>query len=1354
MALSVPKITFINTCKYLIRLGYVVLSLCGIGMAQHQSKLIQLSRVFNVNSRTASDSLGITWISDQDGLYKFDGYEFKKLAFAKIFGTDFKNRSMSLFEKDKRGNFWIATANGDLVKMASNGQLTDYSKLIGRKAVNTAASNLQFIFFGTTTGELWAVDMFSSKLEKILKLPATKPLGASVQSMALSEKGDLYISTVESKVYRYAIAQKKISKLDLPIDGGTAEKLLLTNDNRNRLWISTEYHGLFCYEPMNQQVKQFGERGDDNNEYMMYRDIHCDREGTIWLATDGYGLRRLDPNSGNITVYKHQIGNIYSLNNNTVRYINSDENGNIWLVLKGGIIQVLSYSRYPIRSYSGLPNHIPHRVLSILKTKDNSLWIGSDGSGLSKISPKGNRQHFDEQRGFHGRFIQALAEDKSGNIWIGTYQNGLFRYDKASGSMVEVQLGRSLGISFLKDFRNIFVDSKGRIWANSTYGIHILNEEGKVLADFPYHIKNGTEAIADAVFQDRDGKIWVAFSHGILTQFVEYPGNLRKSTFAQVDYHRNENKAPWYYNITQICQDKAGALWFRCDGGFIIRFDPGKQTYRSYEHHVGLDNIDITSLLLDDEGLLWLGSRNGVHQFDPVRERILNYSMYDGLNDNLFIRKSAFRAADGELFFGGSNGVSSFYAKNLSLKPITAHLLINNIQVLNKSYEELGDRNSQRIEQIRELKLLANQSSFSISFAAIGNLLNTNYRYQYRLKGFEDNFSLPSESRTATYTNLPPGRYTFEVIAAQQGSDLFAVGPLSLDIYIAHYWWQSWPAKTAYVLFLLAIVYFTWRWLGLRSKLHREEINRHREKELYAMKMNFFAKISHEIQTPLSLIIGPLETLFSKSEQSDKVWAESPELYMIKNNAERLSRIVTELTHVRDNEIGKLRLSKKEADLVFHLKTIAISFDQLAKQKGIRFRSVLPETSLMMDYDYLKIEHVIYNLIGNAIKFTPVDGTVDLRLKVDEACHQVSIIVSDSGPGMDEDTAAHVFDIFYQGQMGIDSGGLGIGLALSKEIVQLHDGRLTLTSMMGHGCSFEMILPLGIKRAAQDQVQLEVNLPKIKGAAFRNVQPISGKEILIVEDNLDMQLFLKEVLGEQFNVSLAHHGMEAIAVLKAKPVDLILSDVMMPVMDGVQLAEKLFTDPANRHIPIILMTAFPSDTNRQKGLMFGTLAYLSKPFLPSDLLLLIENVLAKQQDAIMHYKNKIIAMPPEGDSKLAKSDLFLLKLTQILKEKIADPTFLLEDLEGLLHMSYSVIFKRCQETTGFTPLEYFRRIKIKKAATLLVCNNYSVSEAAFEVGFNDSKYFSRLFKEIIGETPSVFKGRVSKDELANFLLKF
>ncbi|MCS3554213.1 MULTISPECIES: two-component regulator propeller domain-containing protein [unclassified Sphingobacterium] len=1323
---------------------------------QNQSSFTQISRVFDVMSRTATDSLGFMWISDQDGLYKFDGYGFKKIAFTQIFGADFKNRSTSLFEKDKRGNFWMATDNGDLVKMAPNGRIVNYSTATGRIVFRCAVSNQNAVLFGSTTGELWTMDLQTDKLKRIVKFPPTKYGSTAVQDMTLSEKGDLYISTVANEIYVYAVAQKSLKKLNLPIQGGAVEKLFLVNDNRNRLWISTEYHGLFCYDPMNSHLQQYGERGDNHKEYMMYRTIHCDREGIIWLGTDGYGLRRLDPNSGNITAYQHQIGNVYSLGNNTVRYINNDDNGNIWLVLKDGITQVLAYKQYPIQNYSGLPAHVPHRVISILKTQDKSLWIGSDGLGLSHINANGLRKHYDEQNGFKGRFIQALAEDKLGYVWIGTYQNGLLRYSKTNNSFVEIQLGRSLGIPFLKDFRNIFVDSKGRIWISSTYGIHVLNSEANVLATFPYSNRGDNGTVADAVFEDRHGQLWIAFSQGILTRFMEDPHSLGQSTFQTVDYHQWENKAPRYYSITQICQDKTGLLWFRCDGGFMIRFNPEKETYQSFENHVGLRNTVIVSMQLDRDGLLWLGSRNGLHQFDPRQQRILNYTMYDGLQDNLFIRKSSFQSDDGELFFGGINGVSSFYTKSLAIKPVTARLLINDITVLNQPYEEITTEGKEgvRVEQIQEMHLKAYQSSFSISFAAIGNLLNTNYRYQYRLKGFDENFSRPSVGRTATYTNLPPGHYTFEVVAAPQGSDLFAVGPLSIPIYIASHWWQSWPAKLCYFSILAGVVYLISRWLSLRSRLFQEEMGRHREKELYDMKMNFFAKISHEIQTPLSLIIGPLETFFFKKEQEIRSEQDEQALYMIKNNAERLSRVIAELTHVRDREIGQLRLAKKEGDLAHHLRNISVSFGHLAKQKGVSLHTEIPEKQLIFAYDYLKIEHVLYNLLGNAIKFTPASGHIDLQVLLDKTDSQVIIRITDSGPGIDEETAEKVFDIFYQGTVGKEIGGLGIGLALSKEIVQLHNGSLTMHSKLGEGSRFEILLPLSYSTSMMNQ---DVQSQKNKSAIVlskREELLITNKEILIVEDNLDMQLFLSGLLREKFNVTIAGNGLEALEILKKKRMDLILSDVMMPKMDGVQLAEKLHADPISQHIPIILLTAFPSGENRERGLLAGTVAYLSKPFHAHELVLLVENILVKQQHAIAKYKNNLVATPTVEEGKLGKADLFLIKLTTILKEQVSDSEFHLEDLEGLLHMSYSVIFKKCQETTGFTPLEYFRRIRIKKAAMLLVRYNYTVSEAAFEVGFTDSRYFSRLFKEMIGNTPSMFKNQIKEEDLDNFLQRF
>lgn len=1320
-------------------------------VGQERVNLVPLGRVFDVNSKTATDSLGYMWISDQDGIYKFDGYDFKRLAFKKIFGPKFKSKSVNLFEKDRQNNFWIGTENSELVSINPQGGVTDYSKQISGVVLRSLASAKNQVYFGSATGEIWFMDLSLKRIKKLFLLPGSKD--RAVLDMVMSEKNELYISTTDNEVFIYSLPHKRLTKLQLPIKSNTPDMFFMVTDHRSRLWVSTEYQGLFCYDPMTGSIQRYGERGDDGNAYMMYRSIYCDREGIIWLGTDGYGLKKLDPNTGKITTYRQQLGNNYSLSNNTVRYINGDDNGNIWVIVKGGIVQVLSHDRYPIRNYSGLPSQTPYRILSMLKASDNSIWIGTDGKGLSRIAANGSRQHFDLSNGFKGRFIQALVEDKKGNIWIGSYQNGLFRYIKDNQVFQDVSVSGDPNSPQALDFRNLYVDSKGRVWAGSTLGLHVFDPNGHLLATFNKNIDAAKGYISDAVFEDRDGQIWVSYSQGLLSQFFENKSDLARSNFSNVPYHLWDNRASRYYNISQIVQDNKGTLWFRCDGGFLIQLDPKRKSYHSFENHEELRYIDITSILKDRDGMLWLGSRNGLHQFDPEKQKIYTYTMHDGLQDNLFIRKSAFQSRDEELFFGGNNGVSSFYPKSLSHKPMSANLVVNDILVLNKPFDEvLPQYQYERVENLKELHLKAQQSSFSIEFAAIGDLLNTNYRYKYRLKGFEESFSEPSMGRVATYTNLPSGSYTFEVIAAHPGSELFDIGPLSLKVDIAPYWWQSTVAKLIYLVVGLALLYVIWRWLLLRARLQREEIERGHEKKLYQVKMNFFAKISHEIQTPLSLIIGPLETLFAKQDKQDELVLPQKQLHMIKNNAERLSRIVSELTHVRDKEIGKLTLKERENDLISHLKSIVLSFKELAAHKGIELITELPEESCIIKYDYLKLEHVFYNLLGNAVKFTPFGGEIKLGVIVSKVEQMLHVTVEDSGPGMDAETVSKIFQMFYQGNVGKEQGGLGIGLALSREIMQLHGGTLTVKSQLGKGARFEVAMPLRWAETNGEMVAA-ASLMKTKDA-LNSENKNAEHRVLIVEDNLDMQLFLSELLASNFQLSVVDNGSQAIDFLKNNTVDLILSDVMMPEMDGLQLAEQIHTDMQQKHIPMILLTAYPSDVVRKKSLESGVVSYLSKPFHPEELLLLMQNILAKQQFAVSQFRNKMTSMPVVEEGKLPKSDVFLIKLTELLKTKISDPDFLLEDLEGLMHMSYSVIFKKCQEFTGFTPSEYFRRIKIKKAAILLSQYNYAVSEAAFEVGFTDSKYFSKLFKETFGMTPSVFRTKVRPENLEDFLQKF
>lgn len=1326
---------------------------------QNQYNLNVLNRVFDVTTKIASDSIGCMWLSDQDGIYRYDGYDFKLLPYKQIFGKKFKNKSVSLFQKDKSGNFWLATENGELVRMSPQGRILDYTAQIQKTALRKAVSKKDQVFFGGADGTIWLYDISKDKINKLFTLPIVKEKSKVVLDMVLSEKNMLYISTLEGEIYTYNIEARVLKTLKLPIAQTAQEMFFMVIDQRSRLWVSTEFQGLFCYDPMTKDVQRYGERSRDNNEYMMYRSIYCDRDGVIWLGTDGHGLRRLDPKSGKITSFEHELGNSFSLSNNTVRYINGDDNGNIWVIVKGGKVNILSMNNYPILGYTGLPNNIPHRILSILKDKHNYVWIGSDGEGLSRISPHGERNHVgrkgQESSSFRGRFVQALAEDKEGNVWVGTYLNGLYRYDRKKAVFNEIPVGKMLGMPLLKDFRNVYIDRKNRIWSSSTYGIHVLDSTGELLASYAYGSRGTTGVIADAFLEDKNGQLWVAFSKGILTKFRENPKDLRQSTFEQVNYHQWNNKAARYYGISQMLEDKKGNFWLRCEGGFLIYFDPNNQSYQSFEEDELLKGIDVMAVAQDTDGKLWISSRNGIHNYDPQEKRIFTYTRNDGLQDNNYIRKSIYQALDGQLFFGGNNGLSAFYPKGLNHTPSIARLTINGIQVLNKPMEEVLTDLPQDRFNLHTLRLDAQQSSFSINFSAIGNLINTNYKYQYRLKGFDKDFTEPSEQRTATYTNIPSGHYIFEVQAAQQGGDVFDIGPIKLDVYIAPYWWQSMPAKIVYFLIVLVLFYAIWRWLMMRTRLHQEEIVRMQEKELYQLKVNFFAKISHEIQTPLSLIIGPLESLFSRKINESTSPIETRQFQLIKNNAERLSRIVSELTQVRDKEIGKLNLKREDADFSAHLRRIALSFEELAQRKGILFNVKLESAEVISNYDYLKIEHVIYNLLGNAIKFTPPGGTVELTQRLSQDGKVWSVQVKDTGPGMDALTARNVFQFFYQGEVGKKVGtGLGIGLALSKEIVLLHNGEMNLYTALNQGSCFDFTLPI-VKWEKEFDGDLEMFQPKKSEWPSISLK-VGGKEfsILVVEDNLDMQSFLRDLLADYFEVRTVDNGKEALLALMDRHYDLVLSDIMMPELDGLQLAEQLYVNSSFRHIPVILLTAYPSESNKQKGFGAGIISYLSKPFHPEELLLLIQNILLKQQHAIHQYRDKMTSMPVIEEGKMAKADQFLRRLTESLKDKVSDPDFLLEDLEKILHMSYSVIFKKCQEITGLTPSEYFRKIRLKKAAILLVAYDSPVAEAAFEVGFTDSKYFSRLFKECFGMTPSAFKAQVSKEQLEDFLQKY
>ncbi|WP_153231781.1 hybrid sensor histidine kinase/response regulator transcription factor [Algoriphagus machipongonensis] len=1339
---------FIGTLFWLLPLKF--------SYGQTASNFIHLEKSFSSNSLIETDPYGYIWITDSDGLNKYDGYDFQNIPLSNFFGESFINRSKVKFNIDSRGSLWIGTLGGELAKVSSSGDVkvfSDFLTSFNSPNITAIATKGDRVAIATNSGYIFAYDYKTDELKQIAVLPQYNEAYKSIHLLDFSDENQLWISTRSSKIFGYSFTSDELLELQTPLNQSLVDLPLLTHDQKGNLWISSENQGFFKYNIASQEFKHFDYKVNNGLQYPMFRSIYADMSGKIWLGSDGDGLYLFNPENETFTNFSHSINNQFSLATNTVLEIKEDMYGNIWTVQKWGLIDILPNYRKSLEYYIGSDDETPTAVISVLKAKDGTLYFGNDGNGMTKVSPKGESISYDFEKKppyfFQGRYAQTMIEDVDSNIWIGTYQNGLFIYNPKNNQFTKKEISDNQGLATY-DVRKLYRDKQNRIWAASNLGIHVFSPNGEKMAFFAFSGPSGlVGSISDYIAESPNGEIWVATYHGGLFKFHENKDDLTQSTFQLIPYFDQTEDDNYDYSISSF-STVGDNIWIRTLSGFIIKLDTKNLTFQSYANHKSLKNLIISEVKVDQEtGLLWLSTLDGIYSFDPIKENLTAFDQSDGVRQMRYPRRSIYVDESGKFYFMGSLGVTAFYPSSLQKSENQAQLFIKRVEVLNKPAQSIiPEQLKDGLENFNKLDLKANQSSFSFEFSAIGNTLNSDFRYEYRLVGFNDEWITPTSSHQAIYTNIPAGNYTFEVRAGSKAG-VWNIPVKQVEVSIAPYWWKSNLAYAFYFLLFILSIIGLYYWINFKNKIIREELVYNQEKELYALKMNFFAKMSHEIQTPLTLILAPLKDMVNRATQNGNKLLEQ-RLKIIQNNAERLSRISNDLMTVRDKELKKLKLQVEKKDIFQELKKIGFSFTDQAEFKDIQFHLEIPDQEVIVWYDYKKIEHIFYNLLSNAFKFTKRGGEISFLAEFSPKEDLLKISVSDSGVGISENDKSQIFEIYYQTASGKSKNGMGIGLALTKELVELHHGTISLESEENVGTTFVVTIPTNESAYSQDEKMVEADIVPADNLEIQEPDPgFSEKKhtkkakedlpkILIVEDNVEMQIFLQEYFQDQYQIALADNGKVALEIVNDFMPEIIISDLMMPIMNGIEMSKVLIKNNLTSHIPIILLTAKNNTESRMLGLSSGAIYYIQKPFNPLELSIRVANLLEHKRKTFARVKTSVVT-EPEMDKMKSKNDIFIDKLVSELNDQIENTNFKLEDLTQTMHMSYSVIFRKCQEITGKNLLEFYRILKLKRAASLIIKNGYRISEAAYMVGYNDSKYFSKCFKEEFGKTPAQFK---------------
>lgn len=1099
----------------------------------------------------------------------------------------------------------------------------------------------------------------------------------------------------------------------------------------------------------------------------------------VWVATYN-GLNLLDAESGKSRHFSHDKNDPISLSNNVVMCLSKDRTGNLWIGMDKGVNKVNLNAKafqsihldagdhagssvtclIPASGRKGMwtgsrgggLNFLPTNkegkvagparncrfaaskiqelagfISGLMLDRQGWLWMATDGAGVLRIREADipaqggllrNFQQFTKSGQLSDDYVMSLLQSATGDVWLGYWDKGLDRYDPATGAFHHYLVTRGLSVNFqefpIVHLAETIEEGQPCLWLGTRGGgVYKLKFDEK---------SNSLELVKR--FRSKDGE----------------PGSLSNNF------------------INAFLIDTQGRLWVGTDNG-LNRLDSKTGAFHSYFERDGLANGIIQSILQDEAGNIWVSTQQGISclHFAGSNMEVKNFDAFDGLQDNFFNDDAAAATAAGHLIFGGVNGLSIFRPEEIRPDTIPPKIAITDFRLFNRPVPigELPNGRailSKSISETEMLKLTHRDQVLSFEFTGLHFGEPKKLRYAYQLEGFDPDwvYTGPGQ-RTAHYTNLPYDEFTFRVKAAN-GDGLWSE-PVELRLCIAPPFWLTGWAYTLYGLAALGLFYFGLRITKLRAEfrhsLELERVEREKLEEVNRLKLQFFTNISHELRTPLTLIISPLEQLL-QNPADRKMHRLFTRMHF---NANRLLNMINQLLDIRKSEAGLLKLHVAEGDLVEFSREIAASFKNLAKQREIQLKFSAEPEKIAAWFDHDQLEKVLFNLLSNAFKFTKDGGEVSVAVR---RPGPVQITVADTGVGIPAGQLDSIFERFYQVEKSKEwarKGGTGIGLSLAKTIVEKHHGKIEVESEEGKGTTFRVSLPPGRELFTEKELLPAENVvsgtpafilpaspedlpkPSAEPAEYAGNGKAEKPLILLVEDNPDIRSYLRENFEAHYRISEASDGQEGLEKALAEPPALIIADIAMPRMDGIEMCARVKSDIHTCHVPVILLTARTSLVFKVDGLETGADDYITKPFHLRLLAARIKNLIKSRQDLREHF-SKTFDFSPSGLPLNSLDEQLLSQVKRIVEKHIDDSNFSVDQLASILNMSRVQLYRKLKSLTGKSPNQVIRGVRLKRAAQLLETGQYNVSDVTYMVGYNDLKSFRDQFKKEFGVCPS------------------
>lgn len=1311
----------------------------------------------NINA-ILKDRYGYIWFATDDGLSKFDGNVFTNYRHdannPKTIGA---NAVEALYE-DKSGNLWVGVQGGPI--SFYDRKMDCFQRFYPNESpvIRTISGDSRGrIWFGGFAG-LKIVD--KEKKRKInYEFPKVNNSNVMVTVIYEDSRRQIWIGTsvglfkylpASNKFIRFAYKQNNSNSL-------TDDRIkTICEDGMGNLWIGT-LNGLSMLNKDMRTFKNYHYSSTDASSISsntIYT-IKKESDGHLWLGTE-QGINILDPRTGRVQRVEKDGRNKYSLSSRVVKSIFIDKEGIYWIgTYLGGINKYdknlpffnLRQSN-PFDQFS-LKSPI---ITSFAEEKSDKVFVGTDGGGVSLFDRKtGLFHHLTLPVTGEAKDLSVLTLEKiEDKLWIGCFSQGLYVYD--------IKSGRTL--HFLKDnglsSNDVFClkkDSSGNIWIGTNGGgIDIYNPNTGSFKNFQSRAVDPNYRIPlnnfiRAIEFEKDGHVWLGSTSGLA--LYEPKRNFWK-VFDEKNSNLSSNK------ISSILVAKNGEVWVGTFDG-LNHLDRKKGTFVTYSERDGLSNSIIYKILEDDAGSLWLSTNKGISRFDPVKKRFKNYSYHNGVSKRPFFSQSGLKLSNGDLFFGGVDGLNYFNPQKLFFNKNVPNVVLTDLKISNQSVIPSNNSEIKEHISVAEEVTIDYKQNFSISFATLSFTVPNESRYFYRLKGFDADWNDAGSSKTAVYTNLDPGKYVFEVKAQSEAGEWFTQ-PKSIRVYVKPPFWLTIYAYIFYIILTGGILLFM-RWRGTRKlqqkfaqeteRIKVEQMINEERKEAERVhafdqqRIKFLTNLSHEFRTPIALIMGPIEKLLQRIEDEQAL----DELGMVKRNARRLLNLVNQLLDFRRLEENEIKLNLIEGDFISFMDEVSESFRDLSERKKINFefRSSIAHYQTCFDFD--KMERIVFNLLSNAFKFTLEKGSIILAVdKPNDGRHGINVSFTDTGIGIEEEAIDKIFDTFFQSNSSaaVMNQGTGIGLSITRELVNLHGGTITVESTLGRGTTFVIYFPFELLDNNNTDVidHEEFLMDKASvDSAITGSNSIMGESdlpvVLLIEDNEDFRHYLKENLKEDYRIVEASDGRDGWQKVLGSHPEIVVSDISMPFMSGVELCQKIKKDKRTEHIPVILLTALTGEDQQLRGLETGANDYMTKPFNFDILNVKIKNLLLLN-DKLKNTYSKRISVASSEFKPESGNERLLNKIIKYIESNLAKPNLSVEDLSKHLGMSRGSLYTKILELTGETPVEYIRTVKLGKAIALMEKTDMNIAQVAYASGFSSSNYFARAFRAKYNMSPREF----------------